>query len=131
MPEVDGRMRELVDQVQTAVAHAVVTCLASAGTTNPLGRSGTGRSKDPVLAMPARDDRTGDYRVLGVGLTALSDGSGLRLCGGIRMEWRFGPRCAPQLGWLSESGLGLFVPIGDRAVQVDEVQTVVNGQPTP
>ncbi|MGH8938894.1 MAG: hypothetical protein ACRDV2_06040, partial [Actinomycetes bacterium] len=24
-------MRELVDQVQTAVAHAVVTCLASAG----------------------------------------------------------------------------------------------------
>jgi hypothetical protein len=35
MPEVDGRVRELVDQVQTAVAHAVVTCLASAGTTNP------------------------------------------------------------------------------------------------
>jgi hypothetical protein len=26
--------------MQTAVAHAVVTCLASAGTTNPLGRSG-------------------------------------------------------------------------------------------
>jgi hypothetical protein len=51
--------------------------------------------------------------------------------GCIRMEWRFGPRCGPQLGWLSESGLGLFVPIGDRAVQVDEVQTVVNGQPTP
>ena len=25
----------------------------------------------------------------------------------------------------------LFMPIGDRAVQVDEVQTVVNGQPTP
>jgi hypothetical protein len=25
MPEVDGRVRELVDQVQTAVAHAVVT----------------------------------------------------------------------------------------------------------
>ena len=41
MPEVDGRVRELVDQVQTAVAHAVVTCLASAGTTNPLGRSGS------------------------------------------------------------------------------------------
>jgi hypothetical protein len=38
MPEVDGRVRELVDQVQTAVAHAVVTCLASAGATNPLGR---------------------------------------------------------------------------------------------
>jgi hypothetical protein len=32
---------------------------------------------------------------------------------------------------LSESGLGLFVPIGDRAVQVDEVQTIVNGQPAP
>lgn len=41
MPEVDGRVRELVDQVQAAVAHAVVTCLASAGTTNPLGRSGS------------------------------------------------------------------------------------------
>ena len=36
-----------------------------------------------------------------------------------------------MLGWLSESGLGLFVPIGDRAVQVDEVLTVVNGLPTP
>jgi hypothetical protein len=33
--------------------------------------------------------------------------------------------------WLRESGLGLFVPIGDRAVQDEEVQTVVNGQPTP
>jgi hypothetical protein len=33
--KVDGRVRELVDQVQMAVAHAVVTCLASAGTTNP------------------------------------------------------------------------------------------------
>jgi hypothetical protein len=32
---------------------------------------------------------------------------------------------------LSESELGLFVPIGDQAVQLDEVQTVVNGQPTP
>jgi hypothetical protein len=31
MREVDGRVRELVDQVQTAVAHAVVTWLASAG----------------------------------------------------------------------------------------------------
>jgi hypothetical protein len=51
MPEVDGRVRELVDQVQTAVAHAVVICLASAGTTNPLGRSGIGRSNDPVLTM--------------------------------------------------------------------------------
>jgi hypothetical protein len=48
MPEVDGRVRELVDQVQTAVAHAVVTCL------------GTARSNDPVLAMPARGDRSGD-----------------------------------------------------------------------
>jgi hypothetical protein len=60
MPEVDGRVRELVDQVQTAVADAVVTCLASAGTTNPLGRSGIGRSNDPVLAIPARGDRSGD-----------------------------------------------------------------------
>jgi hypothetical protein len=32
---------------------------------------------------------------------------------------------------LSGSGLGLFVPIGDRAVQVDEIQTVVNDQPPP
>jgi hypothetical protein len=60
MPEMDGRVRELVDQVQTAVAHAVVTCLASAGTTNPLGRSGIDRSNDPVLAIPARGDRSGD-----------------------------------------------------------------------
>jgi hypothetical protein len=43
----------------------------------------------------------------------------------------FGTSLWPQLGWLRESGLGLFVPIGDRAVHVDEVQTVVNGQPTP
>jgi hypothetical protein len=70
MPEVDGRVRELVDQVQTAVAHAVVTCLASAGTTNPGsvgGSAGLTIPSSPCLheaIVQAIDAITAGLRVL-------------------------------------------------------------------